>query len=199
MMISFCLLASPGFADVDSPEVSKLRQQQRLHSGTYSKELVNLMYPMPCEVTEGSALSANTTPVAVQFVASINRKGTIYNPGAVALYYVKSQWGLPPDWATVHSGVPAAGSADIDLSGVQQLWAWSAAVVTPAASYRGCFSINAPAYVPTLTATPTWTPTMTPTWTPTATPTATPTITETSTPTATPTATPTVTPTATPT
>lgn len=143
-------------------------------------EMVGATYPLPCDSTEGATLNAGITPVALQLTPSINRKGTIYNSGTTFVFYRVSQWGLPPNWATVHGKIAPASFRDIDLSGAQQLWTWSAAVQTPAPSYMGCYSADARAYVPTVT------PTITQTFTPTFTPTNTPTITPTATPTQTP-------------
>ena len=174
-MLGLALLPALVFADV----ARVVNGERSYHNG----ENVKGTYALPCDYTEGAALSANTTPVVVQFVASLTRKGTLYNGGAQVLRYRTSQWGLPYDWETVYAAVPAASSKDIDLSGVQQLWAWSAAAQTPVPSYIGCYATNAAAFVPTLTATRTITPTITQTFTPSVTPT----ITETVTPTATPT------------
>ena len=135
--------------------------------GYHGGQSIGVTHPLPCDSVEGTLLSANLTPVVVQLVPSILRKGTLQNSGAQILRYRTSQWGLPSDWATIYGSVAAASSKEIDLSGVRQLWAWSAAAQTPAPSYSGCFAVNAEPYIPTVT--PTITPTNTPVVTPTPT------------------------------
>ncbi len=204
-MLALVLLASAGWADVPNTNIANGTRMLN------SQEKVNFTYKAPCEVPEDFALNPGLTPVAVQLTPSINRVGRIENEGTTYIYYRISQWGLPSNWATVRGRVAAGSSKDIDLSGVQQLWTWSAAVQTPVPSLLTCASANAPAYVPTFTptisitstATPTRTitKTVTPTNTPTSTATPSRTITLTATPTSTitKTATPTLTITPTPT
>lgn len=181
LLISLAVLLAVGSVFADVPD--RAADGKRTYNGTQS---LGVYYPIPCDSTEGALLSANLTPAVVQLVPSLMRKGTLTNSGAQVLRYRLSNWGLPADWATVYASVPAASSKDIDLSGHQQLWAWSAAAQTPAPSYSGCFAVNARPYIPTVTPTITLTSSPTPTATPTASPTATPTASPTASPTATP-------------
>src|SRR3990167_2503290 len=130
-------------------------------------EKLSANYTLPCDAQEAYALEAGLTPVVLQLTPSVKRVGRIFNTGTTLVYYRVANWGLPPDWTTVKGGVSAGSGVDIDLSGAQQLWTWSAAVQTPAPSYIGCFAVNAPVFVATLTATPTYT--VTPTASPTPT------------------------------
>ena len=121
-VLSFFLITAVGSVIADVP--SRVIDGGRSY---YGGEQVRAQYPLPCDSAEGSLLSANLTPQVVQFTASLVRKGTIQNSGAQIVRYRVSQWGLPYDWATVYESVPASSSKSVDLSGMSQLWAWSAA------------------------------------------------------------------------
>jgi len=163
----FVLIAAVSvFADVPERVVDSQR-------GYFDGERVQAIRDLPCDSTEGGTLAAGLTPVVLQMVPSVKRSLTIYNAGTTFVFYRASNWGLPSDWATVHGKVSAGSFRDLDLSNTNQLWTWSAVVQTPAPAYMGCYAVNAPGYIPTVT--PTITPTSTSTATPTATPTPTPT------------------------
>lgn len=146
------------FADVPS----RIIDGNRVYNGTE----LEAGFQLPCDSAEGVTLNAAVTPGVLQLVPSLKRSGRIYNNGTTYVFYRISQWGLPPNWATVNERIAPGSGVTLDLSGIQQVWVWNAAVQTPAPSYSGCYAANAPAYVPTVT------PTITPTVTPTATPTA---------------------------
>ena len=172
---------------------------------------VSAVYDLPCDETLGELLGANLTPVALQLSPSVKSKGTIYNSGTTTVYYRTAQWGLPANWSTVKLAVAPGAEKDIDLSGIRQLWSWSAAAQTPIPVIMVCYQaralavVSTPSVTRTFTVSPTYTvspsntvsPTITPSHSITPTHSISPTFTETPTISETPTHTPTATPTAT--